>query len=393
MPQLSRRILDVIFLIALVSLPVRLLLDANPTSPELVVGMGVIAVACWLVLRRRTSVPVLVVFWLNAYPSLILGQPMLLMVAVLLVFVTYGVRIGVRSVLIGGALMEVGWLVLHLGFMHPPLIRTAFALVTTIGNLAVPVVLGVALSRLQTAIGQLGGANTELRAANEELGEQSLLAQDLLLSQERSRAARELHDSLGNRLTAVSMSIDYAREIADHSTGQARDELTRARAEIGDALGDLRIWVRAMNPASRTAGVGLAGLNDVAASFRGTGLAVEVDVPAQHPMLGQRRELYVVRFVQEGLTNALRHGRARRVWVRARVERGQLLLELTDDGGGAIGVPFEGFGLRSLREHAADLGGTFEASNAPTGGFRIRAALPLPVMAGDDVDRQLERVR
>ena len=221
---------------------------------------------------------------------------------------------------------------------------------------------------------------------------QWLLAQDLLLSQERSRAARELHDSLGNRLTAVAMSIDYARNVADHDTERARDELAVARRDVGDALGDLRIWVRAMNPANRASEFGLSGLHDVAASFRGTGLSVEVDVPAQHPPLGQRLELFVVRFVQEGLTNALRHGRAEQVWVEVKLREGELLLQLRDDGAGAIGVPFEGFGLRALREQTAELGGRFEASNAPEGGFRIRAALPLPMLAQTAPGELSERV-
>ncbi len=392
MQPLVRRILDILFVISMVSLLTVGLLWKEAPPFWMPVTLGVISLAAWLVLRRRRQVAVLVVFWLATYGALVLGTSIPIMVAVLLVFVGYGVRVGLRSTLIALVLIEIGFLVLHLVDVARPLLHTIYLMVSTIGSLAVPVVLGVVLSRMQTSISELASANAELSTANEDLAEQSLLAQDLLLSQERSRAARELHDSLGNRLTAVAMSIDYARNVADHDTERARDELAVARRDVGDALGDLRIWVRAMNPANRASEFGLSGLHDVAASFRGTGLSVEVDVPAQHPPLGQRLELFVVRFVQEGLTNALRHGRAEQVWVEVKLREGELLLQLRDDGAGAIGVPFEGFGLRALREQTAELGGRFEASNAPEGGFRIRAALPLPMLAQTAPGELSERV-
>ena len=392
MQPLVRRILDILFVISMVSLLTVGLLWKEAPPFWMPATLGVISLAAWLVLRRRRQVAVLVVFWLATYGALVLGTSIPIMVAVLLVFVGYGVRVGLRSTLIALVLIEIGFLVLHLVDVARPLLHTIYLMVSTIGSLAVPVVLGVVLSRMQTSISELASANAELSTANEDLAEQSLLAQDLLLSQERSRAARELHDSLGNRLTAVAMSIDYARNVADHDTERARDELAVARRDVGDALGDLRIWVRAMNPANRASEFGLSGLHDVAASFRGTGLSVEVDVPAQHPPLGQRLELFVVRFVQEGLTNALRHGRAEQVWVEVRLREGELLLQLRDDGAGAIGVPFEGFGLRALREQTAELGGRFEASNAPEGGFRIRVALPLPMLAQTAPGELSERV-
>ena len=392
MQPLVRRILDILFVISMVSLLTVGLLWKEAPPFWMPVTLGVISLAAWLVLRRRRQVAVLVVFWLATYGALVLGTSIPIMVAVLLVFVGYGVRVGLRSTLIALVLIEIGFLVLHLVDVARPLLHTIYLMVSTIGSLAVPVVLGVVLSRMQTSISELASANAELSTANEDLAEQSLLAQDLLLSQERSRAARELHDSLGNRLTAVAMSIDYARNVADHDTERARDELAVARRDVGDALGDLRIWVRAMNPANRASEFGLSGLHDVAASFRGTGLSVEVDVPAQHPPLGQRLELFVVRFVQEGLTNALRHGRAEQVWVEVKLREGELLLQLRDDGAGAIGVPFEGFGLRALREQTAELGGRFEASNAPEGGFRIRVALPLPMLAQTAPGELSERV-
>ncbi len=369
--------MDLLFIAGLIALATGGRLDGAAPPPEALWALVSAAALCWLMLRRSAQTWILVGFWVLSYSALLFFEPTLMMVAVLVVFVRSGVQVGLRSVLIALGPIEAGWLVAHLFDPGRGWLLTAFWMVYTVGYLAVPVVLGVALSWLQTAVTDLAAANSGLEVANQDLAKQSLLAQDLLLTQERSRAARELHDSLGNQLTIVGAQLDRVRELAEDDLGRAQTELTGARAEIGAALRDVRIWVRAMNPPNRSSGVGLAGLNDVAASFRGTGLAVEVRVPDGQLDVGQRRNLYVTRFVQEGLTNSLRHGRAHRVWVRAQVNGPQLNLELRDDGQGAVGVPVEGFGLRSLRERAIELGGSFESSGLPGGGFGIKAVLPL----------------
>lgn len=224
MAPLARRILDVIFLIALASLLTAGRLAGEDFDPRLLVGLAAVALATWLVLRRHAVSWVLVIFWLVAYATLLLKSPMLLMVAVLLVFVRYGVRLGLRSVAIALVPIELGWALRHLLGQDLSLVETVFWMVATVGHLAVPVVLGVALARLQVSVAELASANAGLREANEELADQSLLAQDLLLTEERSRAARELHGSLGNQLTAAAISIDHASRVAPpgHRAGHRR---------------------------------------------------------------------------------------------------------------------------------------------------------------------------
>ena len=375
---LVRRILDLLFVVGLVALLAAGWLPTDGGAVPRVVGpVATAAVLCWLVLRSNDHVVVLVAFWLVAYVALLIQVPQLMGVAILIVLIRHGVRVGVRSALIALVAIELGWLVMDHLDPSRYWVDTVFPMVSTIGHLAVPVVLGVALDRLQSSVQELAAANAEVTEANHALAEQSLLEQDLLLTEERSRAARELHDSLGHQLSAVIVSIDHAQQVAHSQPDRAVAEFAAARAALGAALGDVRAWVRAMHPAHRSSEVGLAGLDNLAASFRGTGLAVEVRVPTHKPVLGRRQDLYVSRFVQEGLTNSLRHGRAGRVWVGAEVRGDELVLSLRDDGRGAIGVPAEGSGLRALRERAAELGGTFESSGAAAGGFRIRAALPL----------------
>jgi signal transduction histidine kinase len=93
------------------------------------------------------------------------------------------------------------------------------------------------------------------------------------------------------------------------------------------------------------------------------------------------------RILQEALTNARRHGGARRVSVECAFEEGAVALTVTDDGrGGGEAAVVPGSGLRGMRERAARAGGRLEAGPVPGGaGFRVRAELPLGDPAGGDV--------
>jgi signal transduction histidine kinase len=208
---------------------------------------------------------------------------------------------------------------------------------------------------------------------------------ELVLADERTRAARDLHDGLGHRLTLIGMELAFAQRMRDRDAGQAWEQVERARSEAGDALTTMRRWVRALNPV-RVEGASLAtALDAVAESFRGTGLNVTVhgspDGPAGLDETGLDRAvtLFVHRFVQEGLTNTLRHSAATRVEVTYGVRGETLLLGVTDDGSPGSPErpgPTAGFGLRTLGERAAELGGSVRTAWSGSG-LAVTAELPL----------------
>ncbi|EOM77399.1 histidine kinase [Rhodococcus rhodnii] len=102
------------------------------------------------------------------------------------------------------------------------------------------------------------------------------IEKELVLSDERARSARELHDGLGHRLTLVSMSLELAERMRATDAGQAWKEIRTAKDTSSDALTEMRTWVRALNPVRDAGARGLAALELIAESFRGTGVTVEV---------------------------------------------------------------------------------------------------------------------
>jgi signal transduction histidine kinase len=123
---------------------------------------------------------------------------------------------------------------------------------------------------------------------------------------------------------------------------------------------------------------GLGDLARLATQMREAGLPVDLVVEGERRDLPVGLELSAYRIVQEALTNALKHAGDARASVRIRYGAESLELEIVDDGAGAsTRVEGGGHGLVGMRERVALYGGRFEAARRPSGGFTVRALLPI----------------
>jgi signal transduction histidine kinase len=207
----------------------------------------------------------------------------------------------------------------------------------------------------------LAEGNAELRRA------QDLLA-DRARQDERLRLARELHDALGHHLTAMSLNL----EVAAHQTGDpARESVRTAQSLARLLLHDVKEIAGALQDEEEI---------DLGRELRR--LAGEIPVPRVHLDLPPdlqvgttRRSRAVLRCVQEIVTNAIRHGEARNLWVALRSERGLLRLAAHDDGRGAEHLR-DGGGLSGMRCRLEELGGSLSIETSPASGFFVRATLP-----------------
>lgn len=213
-----------------------------------------------------------------------------------------------------------------------------------------------------------------------------------LLARERARIARDLHDAVGHHLSVVSLHTSVAAEALEEGEADptvARAELDHVAQAARDGLRDLRSTVRALHgpgggPGEVDRVAGLAHLDELVASVRAAGLAVEV-TGAGGPGLPGLVDATAYRVVQEALTNTLRHARAETAEVGLERADGLLTVTVTDDGtgplpGGARRSPDGGrggSGLAGMRERVRMVDGTLEAGPVPRNGFRVRARLPL----------------
>ncbi|WP_327086158.1 histidine kinase [Nonomuraea sp. NBC_01738] len=186
--------------------------------------------------------------------------------------------------------------------------------------------------------------------------------------EERRRLRRDLHDGLGQSLTGMAMSINAARLTLRTSPEQAERMLTDLRAGMDAVSGDIRQLVYGLRPPA----LDDLGLGKAIEELAGT----KVEVSGELDGLPAAVEVAAYRIAQEALTNARRHAGA--AAIRIRLERGEsLLLTVTDDGAGLPPGARPGVGLLSMRERAAELGGTCVVRRADEGGTVVLADLPL----------------
>jgi signal transduction histidine kinase len=129
--------------------------------------------------------------------------------------------------------------------------------------------------------------------------------------------------------------------------------------------------------AARAPTPGVASLERLVAEMRRAGLAVELRVEGEPTELPPGVDLSAYRIVQEGLTNALRHSGPAPTRVVLSYGEGEFGVRVTDDGRGAPDDNGSGYGLAGIRERVAIYGGELEAGPGESGGFTLRARLPL----------------
>lgn len=197
--------------------------------------------------------------------------------------------------------------------------------------------------------------------------------------EERRRLRRDLHDGLGPQLAAVTMKAEAARDLLpvdpDCSEALLEDIIERAQ----EAVTDVRRLVYGLRPPALDE-LGLLGaIRAQAAHGEHNGLRVTVEASEDLPPLPAAVEVAAYRIVLEAVTNAARHAGARDCLVSLAVDEPEdiLRLEVTDDGRGIPEDYSAGVGLHSMRERAAELGGSCVIEASAGGGARVRAVLPL----------------
>ncbi|WP_232510794.1 sensor histidine kinase [Micromonospora maris] len=201
--------------------------------------------------------------------------------------------------------------------------------------------------------------------------------------EERMRIARELHDVLAHRISTVTIQAGVAAHLIDRDVDQAREALLAIRetsrgvlVEMRSTLGMLRRVDEDELPTDPVPG--MADLDSLVRDAEANGVDVALDVVDVPAVLPASLDLALYRIVQESLTNVIRHSGAVRARVRIVHERGEVEVEVRDDGRGAPPEPFsQGNGLLGMRERVAAVNGTFEARGADDGGFVVSARMPL----------------
>jgi signal transduction histidine kinase len=193
---------------------------------------------------------------------------------------------------------------------------------------------------------------------------------------ERTRFARDIHDTLAQGLTGIMMQLNAAEQRLA-GTPEARTYIEKARQLATDSLEEARRSVSAL----RAGALGNGSLLDAIAQIGNkltsdSGVKLETKLEGQPYSLPEAFENNLLRIAQEALTNAVRHAHASSIFVFLAYRTGSVLLEIGDTGRGMSGGEPSGFGVDGMRERARQIGGEIKILSDPGRGTRIMVTVP-----------------
>ncbi len=264
-------------------------------------------------------------------------------------------------------------------FFTPPLYEFSLADLTADDLLDPWVFLATGIIISQLIVAQQRHAEQARRREQETrlLSEQ---AQQLAAFQERQRLARELHDSVSQLLYCINMGAITAREALDFDPGEAIAPLEYVIAMTEAGLAEMRALIFELRPESLASEGVIAAITKQVAVLRAHyKLSVDAQL-IEEPPLSMECKQALYRITQEALHNIVKHACASTVTLRLTRQKGELILEICDDGKGFDPTsPFPGhLGLLSIKERTAQMGGTCTIESAPARGTYFRVCIPIP---------------
>lgn len=239
--------------------------------------------------------------------------------------------------------------------------------------------------RLET----LQNANLALAEANMGLQDMAAQAELATMFKERTRIAREIHDSLAYTLTNLTALLNAYSSRFRTKGFEIPDEIHEAIILSRDGIKDVRQVLRTLRPKENENYNGLGNLHRLTAVFQqATGIKVTVNYGDVPQFFDEKLEKIIYRLVQEGLTNSFRHGKATEVLVSLHLVAGQGIDLILKDNGCGSAMPVGGFGLVGINERVAEVNGKVNICTQPDSGFTLQVWLPL--LKGSDVVGPLE---
>jgi signal transduction histidine kinase len=232
---------------------------------------------------------------------------------------------------------------------------------------------------------QLETSTHELEEAHAQLQQYAKEIEELAITRERTRLAREIHDTLGHYLTIITIQLETISKLQERDPARAHAEIEEARRVAAQCMQEVRTAVAALRPTG-IANLDLKGaLTQLGSEFRSAVPDTELtlDLETTLPAHSAELQLALYRAAQEALTNVRKHARAANVLLRLRYENEKVELMVRDNGQETMAADQfprqgSGFGLIGLRERIELLGGQVSYGPADPSGYRVTVSIRVP---------------
>jgi len=222
---------------------------------------------------------------------------------------------------------------------------------------------------------RIASLNKQLEEANVRLRAYALEAEHTAETRERNRLAREIHDTLGHTLTGIAAGLDACIVLVDAAPAVVKKQLEKIRETARHGIVDVRRSVKKLRPDDLEKLPLQQAIKKVIAEISASsGVEIQLVELGWPEKLREDEEEVIYRIVQEGITNARRHGKATKVTVTCGLEPGRFYIIIADNGEGCAETK-QGFGLRHMEERLELLHGRLRYWSDK--GFTLEATIPM----------------
>ncbi|HEX3045190.1 MAG TPA: histidine kinase N-terminal 7TM domain-containing protein [Bacillota bacterium] len=218
----------------------------------------------------------------------------------------------------------------------------------------------------------MSAINQELAAANEQLKDYARTMEELAVTQERNRIAQDIHDSVGHQMTLLIALLEVTTDLYCQNRPETKAKLREAIMTARESLQELRHSIRHQTEIQDL----LESLQKLIANFEASGIHIDFSAEGTSDDLHPKTAEVLYRICQEALTNAVRHGKAKRAIIVLRFNLDMLSLDISDNGQGCQTIT-KGMGLMGMEARVKELNGTIEYGGNGEGGFRIKVEIPV----------------
>ena len=198
--------------------------------------------------------------------------------------------------------------------------------------------------------------------ANRELNSYLALSEKIAEDRERKRIAREIHDTLGHALTGISAGIDAVKVLVDIDTNRAKEQLNNVSVVVRDGIRDVRGSLNKMRPGALENNTLKEALIKIIREYEAiSNLEIHLRYEWDNIDLDIAKEDIVFRVIQESITNSVRHGHAKTIWIEL-LEEEFYVMTIRDDGIGFDELHY-GYGLKQMQERLMIIGGSVRFEN------------------------------
>ena len=209
--------------------------------------------------------------------------------------------------------------------------------------------------------------------ANRELNSYLALSEKIAEDRERKRIAREIHDTLGHALTGISAGIDAVKVLVDIDTNRAKEQLNNVSVVVRDGIRDVRGSLNKMRPGALENNTLKEALIKIIREYEAiSNLEIHLCYEWDNIDLDIAKEDIVFRVIQESITNSVRHGHAKTIWIEL-LEKETYVMTIQDDGIGFDELHY-GYGLKQMQERLMIIGGSVRFENRD--GFYTHIEIP-----------------